>query len=101
VPEVDLSAGQLGVQETDRPAGELGPAEADGGVDLVLVVSGLGLAIPRCELSAVRSFAVVGASQRPTEVPRSRSQSMTLLYSAAVRFPARPVRRCGVNGHAA
>jgi hypothetical protein len=52
---------------------------------------------PRCELSAARSFAVVGASQRPIEVPRSRSQSMTLLYSAAVRLQARSVRRRGLS----
>ena len=40
---------------------------------------------PRCELSAARSFAVAGAGQRPVAAGGSRSQPMTLLYSAAVR----------------
>src|SRR5207248_5710168 len=35
--------------------------------------------------------------QRPIEVPRSRSQSITLLYSAAVRLQARSVRRRGLS----
>jgi hypothetical protein len=38
----------------------------------------------RCELSARRSFEVVGASQPPIEASQGRSQSLTLLYSAAV-----------------
>jgi hypothetical protein len=38
---------------------------------------------------------VAGASQRAMEATQRWSQSMTLLYSAAVRFLARLVKRCG------
>jgi len=48
------------------------------------MLESLAWAAPRCELSAARSFAVDGASQRSIEVSRSRLQSKTLLYSVAV-----------------
>src|ERR1039457_694385 len=40
---------------------------------------------------------VVEAIQRPIDVPRSRSQSMTLLYFAAVQLQAGLVRRRGLS----
>jgi hypothetical protein len=40
---------------------------------------------------------VAGASQRAMEATQRWSQSMTLLYSAAVRLLARLVKRCGLS----
>jgi len=52
---------------------------------------------PRCELSAARSFEVVGAGYWAVVVGGSRSKAMRLLYSAAVRLQAWPEVWRGLN----